>query len=411
MIKKLAINFSALSLLQISNYLIPLITFPYLVRVLGPVNFGLANFAFAFLVYFNTIIDYGFHFSSTRDLAQANADAEKVNDIFNLTFFSRLLLLLPATALYFLIISLIPFFHEHILIYSIAYLSVIGNALFPLWFFQGIEKMFYITIFNISFKTIGVVAIFFFVVEKSDLNNYIVIVSLAALASGAASIIYIFKRRIVWLAIPKYHEIKKHLRNSFGLFSSQYLIMLYTSSNTFVLGLLAGNLAVGYFSAADKIRIAIQNIGGVAGQAIFPHISNLFKSSNKIALNFLNKYSKNFGLATLLISLLLFFFAENIVLLVLGDDYLHSVLTLKIIAFLPTVIFFSNVFGIQFMLGKGYDKQFTRIIFTGAALNLILLAVFVPRLGANGAALSMLLTECIVTTLTFIFFRKHKNEI
>lgn len=411
LIKKLAINFSSLTALQISNYVIPLITFPYLVRVLGPTNFGLANFAFAFLVYFNTVIEFGFNFSSTREIAQSKDDRNKINQLFNLTFFSKIILLIPISILYFILISLIPFFSQNFLIYTIAYFSIIGNLLLPVWFFQGIEKMYYITIFNIVFRVIGVVFIFLFVVKEEDLIIYLVITSGVLLLTGVSSVYYILRQKLVDLALPKYESIKQHLREGFNLFSSQYLIMLYTTSNTFILGLISGSTAVGFFTGADKIRAAVQNVGGIAGQTIFPHISNLFRESKVSTVKFLKKYLIVIGIPAFLFSTFLFLFSEELILLILGKQYLNSVQILKWLAFLPFIIFLSNVFGIQFMLGQGFDSEFRKIIFIGAALNLILLITLVPLYGAEGTAASMLCTEIVITLLTFFFFIRNKNEI
>lgn len=411
MIKKLAINFSSLTALQISNYVFPLITFPYLVRVLGPTNFGLANFAFAFLVYFNTVIEFGFNFSATREISQSKGDRYRINQLFNLTFFSKITLFIPISILYFILVSLIPFFNENFLIYTIAYFSIIGNLLFPVWFFQGIEKMYYITVFNIIFRVIGVVFIFLFVVNEDDLIKYLVITSGVLLLTGTSAVYYIQRQKLVDLAVPKYESIKQHLREGFNLFSSQYLIMLYTTSNTFILGLISGNTAVGFFTGADKIRTAVQNVGGIAGQTIFPHISNLFRESKVSAVKFLNKYLVVIGIPVFLLSISLFLFSEELILLILGEQYLNSVQILKWLSFLPFIIFLSNFFGIQYLLGQGFDSEFRRIIFIGAVLNLILLIIFVPLYGAEGTAASMLCTEIVITLLTFIFFIRNNNEI
>lgn len=408
MLKKLAINFSSLTVLQISNYIFPLITFPYLVRVLGPDNFGLANFALAFLVYFNTIIDYGFQFSATRSIAQANNSEEKVNELFNLTFYSKLFLLIPVSILYSTLIFSIPFFSENLAVYFIVYFILIGNSLFPVWYFQGIERMHFITIFNVIFRAIGVVLIFLLVLEQEDLLNYLVINSSVSLAIGIAAISFIYLKNLSDFQFPGLDKVKLHLKKSFDLFTSQFFIMLYTTSNTFVLGLISDNTAVGYFTGADKIRNAVQNIGGIGGQTIFPHISSLFNESKVRANKFLNKYILLFGSLSLISSLTIFIFAKEIVLLILGHQYLDSISVLRVLAFLPFIIFLSNVFGIQFMLGQGFDRAFRKVILTGAIVNLILLAIFVPIYDAVGTALSMLVTEVLITSLMIIFYIKNK---
>lgn len=384
----------------------PLITFPYLVRVLGPEQFGLANFAMAFLIYFNTVIDYGFHFSATRGLAQSTPG--NISKIYNLTFFSKMILLLPVSVIYFFVIFAIPFFEQNIFIYLIVYLVLLGNALFPVWFFQGIEKMYYIAIFNIVFRAFGVVLIFFYVTNQKDILVYLLINSGIILFTGVTASFYIYIKKLADFCYPGLQQIKQHLKESFDLFTSQFFIMLYTTSNTFVLGLIGGNIAVGYFTGADKIRNVFQNIGGIGGQTLFPHISKLYKVSKTKANQLLRKYIIYFGSLLLLACLSLFLFSNEIIYLILGSQYYESIAVLKVIAFLPLIIFLSNVFGIQFMLGQGYDKAFRKIIIFGSVINFILLLLLVPKYSAVGTALSMLITECIITFLTISFFIKNK---
>jgi len=368
----------------------------------------LANFALAFLVYFNTVIDYGFQFSATRSIAQAKKSEEKINELFNLTFYSKLLLLIPVSILYFTLIFSIPFFSENLVVYSIVYFVLIGSSLFPVWYFQGIESMHFITIFNVIFRALGVILIFLLVLEQDDLLNYLAINSGVSLAIGITAISFIYFKKLSDFQFPGLGKVKHHLKKSFDLFTSQFLIMLYTTSNTFVLGLISGNTSVGYFAGAEKIRNAVQNIGGIGGQTIFPHIASLFNESKTRANKFLNKYTLIFGSLSLISSLIIFIFAKEIVLLILGQQYLDSIPVLRVMAFLPFIIFLSNVFGIQFMLGQGYDRAFRKVIFVGAIVNLILLIIFVPIYNAVGTALSMLLTEILITTLTIIFFIKNR---
>ena len=117
------------------------------------------------------------------------------------------------------------------------------------------------------------------------------------------------------------------------------------------------------------------------------------------------------GIPAFLLSTFLFLFSEELILLILGKQYLNSIQILKWLAFLPFIIFLSNVFGIQFMLGQGFDSEFRKIIFIGALFNLLLLIILVPIYGAVGTAVSMFITEIVITFLTFIFFILHKNEI
>lgn len=414
MIKKLAINFSSLSLLQLSNYIFPLIVFPYLVRVLGPEKYGLVNFAFAFTVYFISIIDYGFSLSATREIAVKKGNKEILNEIFNSTFFSKLLLLVPVTVIYFLLAFYIDFFSQDLLLYIVVYFSIIGKLLFPGWFYLGLEKMHFIAVFNIIIRAFSVTAIYIFVSESKDVILYAVILSSYQLLLGITGIIHTVASGLTKVYYPGIPSVINRIKMGFSIFSSSFAIMLYTTSNTFVLGVISGNTAVGFFTGVDKIRLALQNIGGIAGQTIYPHITNLFTQSKNYAKSFLLKYGIIFGSLFILFAVSMSFLSDFVINLVLGEDFSEASNILIVLSFLPFIILLSNIFGIQIMLSQGFDKAFNKIIVTAALINIILLLILVPVYDGLGAAVSMLITEIFVTIAVVIFVIRKKiltNEI
>ena len=408
LIKKLAINFSSLSLLQLSNYIFPLIVFPYLVRVLGPEKYGLVNFAFAFTVYFSTVIDYGFALSATREIAVEKTNSDKIKEIFNSTLFSKIILLIPSTVIYFGIVLSISLFNRDIPLYAIVYIAILGSVLFPNWFFMGIEKMQFIAIFNIIFRLLSVIAIFLLVTESDDVIIYAAINSSYQLLLGIAGLYFVIVSGYTKVVYPGIKSIIDRMKKGFSIFSSSFAIMLYTTSNTFILGLLAGNTSVGIFTGADKLRLAYQSLGNIAGQTVYPSLSSLMKNSKSVGLRFLKKYSLIFGTIILLFSSLVFSFSDLIVEIVLGSEFSSAGLVLKILAFLPFIIFLSNIVGIQIMLNLGYDKEFNRVILIAALINITLLFILVPTLAEIGTAISMLTTEVFVTTTMLIFISKRK---
>ena len=161
--KRLLGNFFSLSILQIFSYVLPLLTLPYLVRILGVETFGLISFATAFIIFFNILVDYGFNLSATREISVHRENKKKTTEIYSSVLTIKFILII----LSFIILSFIVFifekFNSHIELYFITFISVIGQAFFPIWYFQGMEKMRYITIINISSKVIFTMAIFIFV--------------------------------------------------------------------------------------------------------------------------------------------------------------------------------------------------------------------------------------------------------
>jgi len=409
--KTLIQNFSSLSILQLSQYAFPLITFPYLVRVLGPDGYGLVAFANAFVMYFTILTDYGFNLSATKEISIYRDDTKKISEIYSSVLSVRLILFIISIILILPIVFLIPKFSKDANVYLMSSISVFGTTIFPVWFFQGVEKMKFITIISVIVKAIWVALVFLFVTTKSDLLNLVILNSASSVLIGIISLFVIRSKFNIKYNFPKFNCIKKQFVEGWHYFLSTASISLYTTSTTFILGLFASEAVVGYFSAADKIRYAVQNITSSASRTVFPHLALEFSKSKETAFKFLRKYFKLLGTIMVFISGALFLLSEQIVLVLLGNDYLESILILKILSFSPIVIFLSNVAGVQTMLNMGYEKQFSRIIFVGAVFSVITSIIIVPTYLEIGTAIIVVLTEILVTTQMFYFLNRKKVNI
>jgi PST family polysaccharide transporter len=402
--KRLAENFLSLSILQGLNYILPLITLPYLVRVLGPEKYGLIAFAQAFIGYFMILTDYGFNLSATREISINREDKQKVSEIFSsvltIKFFLCILSFLILVSLLF-----IPKFKKDWLVYIFTFGMVLGNVLFPIWFFQGIEKMRYITILNIVAKSIFTVCIFIFIKKMSDFVYVPLINSLGYLVAGMLSLRIVFINFAVKFVIPSLEGIKHQLKEGWHIFISTVAISLYTISNTFILGLFTNNTIVGYYAAAEKIIRVIQSMLTPISQTVYPYISKLASESKEKALNFIKKLLKIIGLGSFIISFLIFIFSTQIVYILLGSHFQNSIIVLKILAFLPFIIGLSNVMGIQTMLTFGMKEVFSKIIISAGIINICLTLLLTPIFYHIGTSVSVLLTEIFVTFFMFVYLR------
>ncbi len=407
----LAKNFSSLSILQISQYIFPLVTFPYLVRVLGPDGYGLVAFATAFVGYFTVFTDYGFNLSATREVSIHRKDPHKISNIFNSVLSIKLILFTASIIIFLPIVYAFARFNQDIEIYLISFVSVLGTTLFPVWFFQGTERMGFITFINVLVKAVWVIAVFVFVQSRSDILLLVALNSLSSLLVGIIGLIVVKYYFNLTFSIPSIENIKLQFVEGWHYFLSTASISLYTLSNVFILGLFASDTIVGYFSAADKIRHALQNITDTAGRTIFPYLSAEFKRSKVAAFIFLRKFIKIVGSILIVSCLLLFIFSEPIVYLILGVDYVESIILLKIISFLPLIIFFSNVAGVQTMLNLGFKRDFANIILISGILNIIISFIVVPVFLSIGSAIMVLFTEILVTSQMVIFLRKNDINI
>lgn len=401
-------NFTSLSFLQISNYIFPLITLPYLVRVLGPEKYGLINFAAAFTGYFTILTDYGFNLSATQEISINRDDKQKVSEIFSSVISIKILFFLLSSLIFLMIVLFIPVFNENMILFFVTFLGVLGTTMFPSWLYQGVEKMKYILSINLSARIIITILVFIMIKSESDYLKLAALNTIGQFSIGVVGIRLAFKKLKIKYFFPNPELIKTQLKNGLSLFLSTISINLYTTSNIFILGLFAPLNVVGYFSAADKIRMACQSILSPMSQSVFPFVNKLLSESYERFINFNKKLLKIAFTIGAFISILLFIFAAPIVRIVLGNEYQSSILVLKIIAWLPLVIFLSNVLGIQTMLPLNKQKSFAIILFVAAAINLILSFILVPKYFEIGTSISVLFTEMFVTIAFLVFIKKNK---
>src|SRR5690606_6116995 len=183
----LASNFGYLMLLKIAGYVFPLITIPYLAHVIGVEGFGKIAFAAAVIVWFQTITDWGFDYTATRDVAQNRENAEKISEIFSNVLWARIILMMLSFGLLLAAITIVPYFYENRIILLLTFLMVPGHIMFPDWFFQAMERMKYITIFNLLSKALFTTMVFIFINEKEDYVLQPIFMSLGYIACGCIS--------------------------------------------------------------------------------------------------------------------------------------------------------------------------------------------------------------------------------
>lgn len=273
-IRVLIENFFSLSALQIFGYVLPLITLPYLVRVLGVEKYGLLAFATAFVAYFQILTEYGFNFSANREISIHRDNKHQVNKIFSSVMVIKSFLL---TLSFFLMIVIVWGFGKFSVnwqLYVFAFGMVVGNVLFPVWFFQGMEKMKYSTILNILAQVIFTLAIFVFIRTQNDFIYVPLINSMGFIVAGLLSLILIYRDFKVRFVRPEPSFLLETFKDSTQFFLSRASVSIYTSSNAFFLGLFTSPTFVGYYSAAEKLYGAAQGLYQPLIQALYPFMSH-----------------------------------------------------------------------------------------------------------------------------------------
>ncbi len=401
--KRLLENFISLSVLQAANYILPLITLPYLVRVLGPNKFGLIAFAQSLINYFIILTDYGFNLSGTQEISIVRNDKEKISKIFSTIIVIKLILL----TISFIILSLLIFnfnkFKVEWEIYYFTFISVVGNIFFPIFFFQGLEKMKYITLLNIVSRLIFIVGIFTIIKSPSDYIYVPLIGALSMVTIGFISIIVLFYNFKIHFILPDWKSILEELKEGWYIFASQLSVSLFTNSNIFILGIFTNNTIVAYFAAAERIIKAIINLSVPISTTIYPFVCKLFVSSRDMAFVFLRKVLKIFGSIFFIVSILTFIFAPQIVNITLGHAYSHSGIVLRLLSLLPLSIFLDNIFGTQILLNTNQKRIFMNILIIGGILNILLAIISVPFLKHVGTSISYLTAELFICITMYYY--------
>jgi PST family polysaccharide transporter len=405
--RRLFSNIFSLGILQGVNYILPLLTVPYLVRILGPDYFGLLAFSTATISYFMLITDYGFNLSATRQISINRENLQKQNEIFSSVMMIKTALMIISFALMSLLVFSFEMFRENWELYFVTFGMVLGQVLFPVWLFQGMERMKYITFLNVGAKVFFTVCIFIFVREQGDYLIVPLLTALGFIVSGILSLYLAKKEFGVSFRWQPVQSIRFQLADGWHVFFSSISVSLYTISTTFILGLFTNNIAVGYFAAADKIVQAVKGLYSPVSQAIFPLISKKIHENKQAGLIFIQKVTRIIGTAMFIISLLLFLLAEQISNLILGEQYQQSIPLLQIMAFLPFIISISNLFAVQGLYNLGKAALVSKFIGLIAILHLIIVTFSIYKFGTTGAVFGMLATEVIVTMVSIFYFRKQ----
>ena len=192
--KRLAENFVSLTLLQICSYIFPILTFPYLTRILGVEYFGAIAFASVVVSYFQTFIDWGFFLISTREIAKNRDNKQIVNRIFSITTYSKLILLALGIVLLVILTLLVPIFREKIILIWLTFLIIPGHIFFPEWFFQGLERMKYLTLLNFVIKLTFTGLVFVFITKPEDYLYQPILISLGYIVAAVIAMYIILFR-------------------------------------------------------------------------------------------------------------------------------------------------------------------------------------------------------------------------
>jgi PST family polysaccharide transporter len=404
-------NFLSLTSLQGISYILPLIVIPYLIRVIGMEKFGLIAFAQSFVQYFMILTDYGFSLSATKTISLLGQHRAKNNAVFSSVMTVKLIFAFLSFIILSLVLYFVPRFADDGLIYILSFGTVIGNTLFPVWFFQGKEKMSYIAGVNVISGILYAVSVFIFVKGPQDFLLVPLLNSLLAIISGVLGLYIAFRKFRIQFILQKYITIKQELKTGWDIFISILAVNAYTTTRVFAIGLLTNNVITGYYSIAERIANVIQTFPMDSfTRAVFPRISNVYAKNKQRAVAIMFRIQDGITLGFMVSLPIAYFLAPWIIQITCGLPYKEIVLALR---FLLVAVFFvgANNFKVQFLLVCGKQDLYAKIHVTAALLGVPLIFILIEKFSYLGAAFSTVLTEAAVFIATSLVIDRLVKKI
>ena len=407
-------NFLYLIIIRGTNFVFPyLLSTPYLARTLGEGKFGKIAFTVGFMAFFMALVEYGFNLTAVRDLTIHKDNPQKINEIYNTVFASKLVLFIISFLVALVIIFSFKFFRDDYLLYVSSLLLVLGQALLPVWFFQGINNLKPVAIINLIIN-IAVFGTVFLVVKKTD--DYLlvnIIQGLGWILASFACMIIAKNSYNLDFCITKWKVIWSSLRASFGIFLTNFLHFSFLSANLLMVGLFVEGKALDEYSYSDKIYMMLRTFAGIIYVVVYPKVNSLFLSSPEKINSFLLKISVLIGISFFSCSSFVFIFASEILLLLSGQNTANAILLLRTIAFAPFLYAMSVPIS-QKMLISNYEKELSVILCFTILFNLCINLILLPLHHELGGAISLLLTEAFFLTLGglgLVFLNKKSQRI
>ncbi len=407
--RALAENALALYGVQVSAFLLPLVTVPYLARVLGPAQWGRVAMAQAFAAYVALVIEYGFHLSGARDVARARNCRDRLSSLVASVLWARVFLsfcLVPGAAIATRFVPQLD--GEQGLVWA-AYSAGVAQGFTPTWFYQGLEQMRLVAALELTGRAVTTLAILILVRKQDDAALVLWLQAIggslvATLGYGLAFI------RFVSLRGPTWRDVVSGLRLGGSMFAFRVAVSLYTVGNALLLGLFVPAHLVGYYAGAERIVRALQGLFSPISQALYPRVSYLAHRSRHDAARFVLWWMRPVTAGALVVHAVTVAGASAWVRLFLGEEFGPAAPVLRLLTAIVPLVAVSNMLGFQWMLPLGLDRSFNSIIVSAGMLHVTLALVFVPRLGPLGMAVAVVASEVFVTTAMCAYLRLRRLD-
>lgn len=404
--KKSVKNGAWMYLLQIFNTIVPLLTLPYITRILGASQYGMFSIAINIITYFQVIVEYGFGMSATRKVVLANGVPKNLNYIFTSVLYSRCILVTVCFILTGIYTILNIENINQCMCLLVLMVALFGNCIQLNWLFQGLQQMQYISIINIIARTISVILIFIFVNTPDDLLLYCFLYSVSPFVSGLLGLFVAKRTYDIRFVSISYSDIYNEMIEGWYVFTTQLSSKVFGAIGITFLGIFAANSEVGIYSAIQKIPNLIILAWSPISQVMYPISSQKMHQSFIYGKQFVKKARRVFVPLFSTIALVVAIFSKMVVRTAFGKEYAaYSYWIIPLLLWMVLAIN-NNFSGIQTLLASGHDKEYSRCFQISVVITVILNFVLIYYFKGNGACLAPFLSEM---SLAILLHRKVKE--
>lgn len=404
--KSLKLNFIMNIILTMSSLIFPLITFPYVSRILLPEGTGKVSLATSFISYFLLFAQLGIPTYGVRVCARVRDDKEKltrtVHELLAINFFMTII----AYIVFAVVLWKVPKIQEEKVLYIVISTTIFLTSIGMEWMYKALEEYTYITVRSIIFKFFALISMFLLVHEK---NDYIIYGGISIFAASASNIFnFINAHKYIYMHPIGNYEFKKHFKPVAIFFAMACATTIYTNMDTVMLGFIKSDIDVGYYNAAVKIKGILVSVVASLGTVLLPRTSyyvqkgemDKFWSVTQKAINFV-------FVVSLPLALFFILFAKQGIFFLSGSAYEGSIVPMMII--MPTLVLIglTNILGIQILVPLGHEKIILYSEIVGVCLNLIINIILIPKYASVGAAIGTLIAELSVLIVQFIYLKER----
>ncbi|WP_193372308.1 flippase [Pedobacter arcticus] len=410
--KKALTNMGALVIVQLLNYVLPIVTIPIIVRIIGPSNFGSINYISSIVAYFVLFIGYSFELSASRSIAMNQGDQAKLNRIFSKVLFTKILLFIISTVIFAGLIFYSQNLRNDLLLSIYTYLICVASIFDCNYLYTAKQDLKQVALFNLIAKVVLNVSFLYFIRQQGDYILQPLLISISQIVVAVGSFYWAIRLYTLKIIYPGLKAIYRMLWEDKTLFFHSFAHTVYTTINIIFLGYFSTLAEVGFYTAGWKLIILIQALLiSPLGVVLFPIIGQAFGTSKTDGIAIIQKMVPIIIFSTLAIAFGILMFGGLTVRIFYGDKFLESILIFKILAFMPMMLALNMLFGIQTMVNLKMDKKFFLITLSAALINVVLNLGLIKYLGSPGAAISWFLTETYCAVAMYIILVKSNIHL